>query len=187
MKISILDRFLLTVYTLIIILGSLFILLISLAAGLGFISLESIQDYILSINWNWQIMVISGVIAVLFLIVSIKLLFSGVKKPIPQSALLKNTELGKIRVSYATLDTLTQKAVRSFNEVKDVKSLIIPDMENIRIQIKLLVMPDVKLPELTMSIQKKVKDYIESLSGIVVNEVQIYVDNLATVQKTRVE
>jgi len=161
--------------------------LISLAAGLGFITAESIQDYILNINWDWQIMLISSIVAILFLIVSVKLLFSGVRKPMPQSALLKNTELGKIRVSHATLDTLTQKAVRSFNEVKDVKSVIIPDMENIKIQIKLLVMPDVNLPELTISIQKKVKDYVETLSGIVVNEVQIYVDNLATVQKARVE
>jgi len=183
MKTGSIDRSLLTVYTLIIILGSMFILLVCAGVGLGIISLEAIRDYASNINWNWQIIAISSAIAILFIIVSIRLLFLGVRKPALHSALLKNTELGMIRVSRVTLETLAQKAVKSFGEIKDAKSIIILDMEGIRVHIKILVMPDVKLPELTVSIQQKVKDYIESLSGIVVKEVQIYVDNLAAAQK----
>jgi len=187
MKKNILDRFLLTIYTLTIIFGSLFTLLISFGAVIGFMPISTIENYISSINLNWKIIIILGVVALIFLAVSIRLLFSGIKKVKPHSALLKNTDLGMIWVSVPTLDTLTQKAVRSFTEVKDVKSIIIPESDGIRVHIKIMVMPDVKLPELTVSIQQNVKDYVESLSGITVKEVRIYIDNLATVQKNRVE
>lgn len=184
MKKNILDRFLLTIYTLVVIFGSLFILLISLGAAIGFIPIAAIESYISAISFSWDLMLISAIVALIFLIVSIKLLLSGFKKAKPNSALLKNTDLGMIWVSVSTLDTMVQKAVRGFSEVKDVKSIVKPDPDGIRVQIKIMVMPDVELPGLTVSIQQKVKEYVESLSGIAVKEARIYIDNLATVQKT---
>lgn len=187
MKISIFDRFLLSIYTLAIILVSLFLLLISLGAAIGLISINAVGGYIASIIFNRQSIVILIAVALLFLIVSIKLLFSGVRKAKPHSALLKSTDLGIIRVSISTLDSLAQKAVRSFNEVKDAKSFIVPEPDGIRVQIRIMVMPDVKLPELTVNIQQKIKEYIESISGIAVKEVRIYIDNIVTAQKAKVE
>jgi uncharacterized alkaline shock family protein YloU len=43
------------------------------------------------------------------------------------------------------------------------------------------------MPALTPDLQQKVKQYTEELSGISVQEVQVYVDNLTSGQRSRVE
>jgi len=49
------------------------------------------------------------------------------------------------------------------------------------------LMPDVNIPEISQAIQKKVKEYVESTAGIIVKEVYVYIDNLAALQRSRVE
>jgi uncharacterized alkaline shock family protein YloU len=44
-------------------------------------------------------------------------------------------------------------------------------------------MPDVVLQDLSVSIQKKVKEYIEGYAGILVKEVFVYIDNLTAPQQ----
>ena len=43
------------------------------------------------------------------------------------------------------------------------------------------------MPELTRNIQQKVKEYIESLAGIAVKEVQVYIENLVVAKQARVD
>jgi uncharacterized alkaline shock family protein YloU len=104
-----------------------------------------------------------------------------------KSTLLKNSELGIISVSLNTINSLTQKSVKNHQGVKDVKSLIITDEDGVRISLKLLIMPDVIIPELTENIQRNVKQYIEQHSGIFVKEVRIFIDNIFSIGKSRVE
>ncbi len=179
MKMRVFDRILLTIYTLIVILFSLMLLGIAL----------NIFDYTLIGNLlsNNSGLILGGIAVILFL-ASIRLLFAGYsrrKKAI--STLLTNTELGVIRISINTLDTLTQKAVRSFQEVKDIKSVVLTDPDGIRIQLKINILPDIVMPELSKNIQQKVKEYVESLSGIAVKEVQIYIENLLIAKQARVD
>lgn len=118
---------------------------------------------------------------------SIRLLVAGYTGKKANSVVLMNSELGVIRVSVNTLDILTQKAVRSFQEVKDIKSLVLTESEGIRVKLKISILPDIIMPELSRNIQHKVKEYVESLSGITVNEVQVYIDNLTSVKQARVD
>ena len=128
-------------------------------------------------------MVVYGLVVLVF---ALKLLFSGNKEHTPPFCLVKTTELGVIRVSTSTLDALTLKAVRSFQEVKEVKSLVLTDMEQVRIRLRLLVMPGANIPELTQNIQVEVKKYVEEHAGIIVNEVMVLVDNLYSSNTTHI-
>lgn len=178
MKMSIADRLLLTVYTLIIVLVSIAILGLFVAIGINAVPLADVDAFLQSIELNWQFFLIGTLVSLFFLVVSIKLLFAGRKSKAPSSSLLKHTELGVIRISVETLETMGQKAVRGFEEVKDVRINTITEDDGVRIQLKVSIMPDVILPDLSVSLQKEVKEYIESHSGIVVKEVLVYVDNL---------
>jgi uncharacterized alkaline shock family protein YloU len=178
MKMSIFDRILLTLYTLFGILLSL----VLLGVALNILHTDLWSDA----GFGWPSLILSAVAVVLFL-VSVRLLVVGFSKKKPVSALLTNTDLGVIRVSINTLDTLTQKAVRSFQEVKDIKSVVLSDAEGIRVQLKISVLPDVAMPELSGNIQAKVKEYVEALSGITVKEVQVYIESLSIAKQTRVD
>ncbi|HZK33848.1 MAG TPA: alkaline shock response membrane anchor protein AmaP, partial [Bacillota bacterium] len=126
-------------------------------------------------------------ISLLFITMSLRLLFSGLIGSKPASSLLKETDFGAIRVSVSTLDGLAQKAVRSFDDIKEVRTNILTEDDGIKVRLKVNIMPDVKMPELTQSIQTKVKSYIEEYSGILVKEVHVYIDNQVAVADNRVE
>lgn len=185
---SMMNRILLTIYTLIIIVISVAILGLFGAMTVGVVTLQSIGIFLSSIAFNWQFFLTATLIAILFLIVSIRLLFSGAKPKAPMNTLIKHTDMGMIIISVNALDSMVEKAVRSFTEVKDVKINISPEADGIKIQLKILIMPDIVLPDLTINLQQKVKEYIEDYSGVIVKEVFIYIDNLsAPQQRSRVQ
>lgn len=180
MKITLFDRFLLTLLTLITFMASLVILGIS--AGL-----IDLRSTILSINKDFAFTIATVATGSVLLLISLRLFFVGFSKGEPKSSVLRITNLGSIKVSLTALDNIVQKAVRSFDEVKDVNSIIISEPDGIRIILKIVIMPDVRIPDLTSEIQVKVKEYVENLSGIAVKEVQVNVDNLVNSVRSKVQ
>ena len=183
MSMRLLDRILLTLYTLAIIIVSLFLIIVAA----GSIPLTHIKNYINSIEYGWEFAGILLVVSLIFLLISIKLLFSRNKPKAVTGTLLKNTEMGMIKISVNTLDALVQKSVRGFQEIKDVKSYVIPEDDGIRVRLNIQLMPDVNIPGISTAVQNKVKEYVESTAGILVKEVYIFIDNLAAMQRSRVE
>ncbi len=177
------DRVLLALYTFTIFVLALCLLGISI----GLITLDDIVESINSVTYGFTFILVTAGTALIFIIVSLRLFIAGLVGRKPASSLLKETEIGSIRVSVNTLDALAQKAVRSFNEIKDVKTFILIEDAGIRVRLKVNIMPEVKMPELTQTIQAKVKEYIEEYSGILVKAVHIYVDNQLSTAKSRVE
>ena len=92
-----------------------------------------------------------------------------------------------IKISVNTLVALVQKSVKGFLEIKDVKSFVMPEDDGIRVRLNIQLMPDVNIPAVSTSVQNKVKEYVESTAGILVKEVYICIDNLAVMQRLRVE
>ncbi|MFY9296427.1 MAG: alkaline shock response membrane anchor protein AmaP [Clostridiales bacterium] len=183
MKIKFLDRLLLTIYTFIILLLSLAILVACVAIGVNIIPVSQVNAALHNIQFNWQLLLIASLISLIFIVISFKLLFTRSRPKVLSNALVKHTDLGAIRVSIQALEIMVQKAVRGFNEVKDVRINIITEDDGIKIQLKLFLMPDVVLPEISAAIQKKVKEYVQNYSGILVKEIFIYIDNLLTPQQ----
>ena len=173
MKIKVIDRLLQTIFTIIIMLISIAILATSIAIGINAIPINEANATLQNIELNWQFLLIASLISILFIVLSFKLLFAGSRPNAPSSTLLRHTDLGAIRVSVNALEIMVQKAVRGFNEVKDVRINIITEEDGIKIQLKLLIMPDIVLPDISASIQQKVKEYIQSYSGIMVKEIFI--------------
>ena len=179
-----------TVDKVLLVLLSILVLPVGVAAiGLGVGAFDSgvlmgFIDNIAQHNIAYMaVLVAYGAIVVIF---AFKLLFIRTKESIPPFCLVKTTELGMIRVSTSTLDSLTLKAVRSFQEVKEVKSLVVPEMDQVRIRLRLLVMPGVNIPDLTQKIQLEVKSYVEEHAGIIVSEVMVLVDNLYSASATHI-
>jgi uncharacterized alkaline shock family protein YloU len=157
----------------------------AIALGIGVVDSSTLTGFLTG-GYGMAYAIAMLVYGLLVLVFALKLLFSGNKEHTPPFCLVKTTELGVIRVSTSTLDALTLKAVRSFQEVKEVKSLVLTDMEQVRIRLRLLVMPGANIPELTQNIQVEVKKYVEEHAGIIVNEVMVLVDNLYNANATHI-
>ncbi len=171
----------------------LFTLLLSLALialGLRAVAAEQINGFIGSYYygaiWQWVLLVAGAII----LLISIRLMFAGkgkAKETAPVSALVQNTDLGGTYISLTAIDAMVQKHCRANNRIRNVVSAVVPLREGIvSLRLKLMLMPDTDIPNITSELQKSLKEYVEKLSGITVQDVGILVEDTSIDPKTRV-
>ena len=101
-------------------------------------------------------------------------------------AIVHKTEHGEVRISLQTLESLADRAARLVRGVNDLKTKVRPVEAGIRIAVRITVDPDLDIPQITASVQQKVKDYVETTAGVTVQNVIVYVNDLTKVQAGKV-
>lgn len=81
---------------------------------------------------------------------------------------------------------MVSKVVANFTGVREVRPKVIPQPEGIAVQVKLVTVPSVSIPEISQEIQQQVKDKVLEVTGINVSSVRVLVENITTA-KPRVE
>ena len=191
MKLKVFDRILLGILLIAAILVSF--VLFGVAANL--IHEEQVNWFISLFYMETQNALILAGSGLLLLLISVKLLFAGKGKKAdvrPASALMKQTELGGTYISLEAIDSMVQKHCRAISRVKDVHTTLQSTETGVTIGIRLCVMPDTDVVTLSSELQKSLKENIESLTGITVNEIGVLVESAAapvatTVAVSRVE
>jgi len=169
---GIIDRIILALYTFILTFLSLAVTLVAVKL----VSLEWAQRSIELIYGRWDAAVIGGV----FFIISLRLLYFGLvrRDRSNQKAIVQQTTLGELRVTYTALENLVHKAVYQVPGVKDLRTSIRALAEGISVTCKIMVAPDVVIPELSEQIQARVRDYLAEIVGITVKETKVLVENI---------
>ena len=183
MKLKFFDRLLLGILLIVAILVSF--VLFGIAANL--IKEDMVTGFIaLFYMFRENALILAGSGLVLLLI-SVKLLFAGKSKKSevrPASALMKQTEFGGTFISLEAIDSMVQKHCRSISRVKDVHTTLQSAETGVTIGIRLCVLPDTDVVTLSSELQKSLKETIESLTGITVNEIGVLVESAAPVAAT---
>ena len=183
MRMSIVDRILLVVLCLCGV-------AVSVAGALTMLRVIPLTDLIAFLQALYDNLLYTALVivaALLVAIICIKLLFSGTAPKTPQNALIKTTENGAVRISISALDAMAQKHVRQNEKVRDVKSSVVIVENGIRFRLRISLMPESIIPEVTAQLQTTLKDYVEGLSGINVKEVLVFVEDMGNAPKPRVE
>ena len=125
-----------------------------------------------------------GLIALIVLIWGFKILSLSFKRP-PRmdrsSVSVQNSENGSVRISVAAMDTLVKQAIAHDEGVVDIKTSIINHEDSISVSIDMTLASDVHIPNVTMMMQRSIKNFIEEFSGIAVREVTIMVSKIVEV------
>ncbi len=176
-------RLLLTLYILMV----LFVVVITLGCAWKLID-AAFPQYWLNLLYNdITVIWIVSAICIVVAIVSLVLMFSGIRKRKPKTAKIATSEGGTI---YVTLNALEEMATRHIASNSAVKSV------NVRVAVRdgkacfvsrMTVVEGTCIPEVLSSLQKSLKEHIETLSGIMVNKITLFVDKTAQVVKARVE
>ncbi len=175
MKLKAFDRILLALL-LIVAIVSAFVLfgvaarLIPESMATGFVSLFYANLH------NALILAACGLV---LLLISLKLVFCGRDHKAPQSAttVIRQSDIGGTYISLTAIDTMVQKHCRQQSKVRDCASTLRAVENGVAINLKLSVLPDTDVVKLTDELQKSLKEYIESLTGVNVTEVSILVEN----------
>lgn len=182
MRFNFFDKFMLVL----ILLGMIALSALCIAMSMGFVTFEMIA-YPISIITNGLIgnRLILGGAGVVLLAVALRLFVAmGKKREVkasaaaPTSAVMLSGENGTAYISIAAIDQLVQRHCRANAKVKECESVVIPVQEpgsGISIRLKLSVAPETVVPELSSSLQQSLKQYVESLSGVNVNAVDILI------------
>jgi uncharacterized alkaline shock family protein YloU len=129
--------------------------------------------------------VVLGVVALIALIWALKLLALAFKTEPRQdrsSVSVQHTDNGSVRVSVAAMDTLVKQAIGRDEGVVDIKTAIINHEDSISVNIDMTLASDVHIPNVTMMMQRTIKNFIEEFSGIAVRDVSIMVSKIVEVR-----
>lgn len=120
-----------------------------------------------------------AVAAVLFVLIAVLLVavvLPGKRRRSSSFAIQKN-ENGTVRISLKALDALVQKCLNQHAELKVVTSSLFSDEESIRVDVHITLQSDISMPLAISALQKQIKKYLEACSGVMVQEVRVFVDN----------
>ncbi len=126
--------------------------------------------------------VVLGTAGVLLLIALILLILGFRRSKGPGNAVLKGSEYGEVAISIAAIENMVLRTVQQTQGIKDVSRQVSFTQDGLIINVKIMVMPDVAMPNLTGELQSKIKEYVEEITGITVNEVKVMVENIVTDQ-----
>ncbi len=134
------------------------------------------------LNWAGEtvLLIAGGITALIGLI----LLSLGLRSPGKKvgNAVLKGSEFGEVLISISAIENMVLRVVQKTQGIKDVSRQVTFGTDGLLVRVKIRVMPDVALPDLVSGLQSEIKTYVEEITGIVVHEVKVMVDNIITDQ-----
>lgn len=175
---------------LLLVLVLLFLIALSglcLGTAMDLISSETIMGCVTIItNGLIANRLIIGAVGLVLLIFALRLFVAMGRKgtapqeKTPSSTLISAGENGTAYITLSAIDSLVQRHCRSNQRIKGCESKVIAMPNGISVSLKLQVLPDTVIPELSAQLQKSLKEYLENLSGITVTGIDILI--LPTVQ-----
>lgn len=125
-------------------------------------------------NGRW----LTGVLSTLSLVVAIRFLYYGFRRDRPWQTLIRQTEMGEVRISLSAVENLVAKVARGLKGVRDVRASVFRTPGGLGVRVRGVVSPEVNVPETARSIQRAVTDYTRNVVGVEVTEVKVMVQNI---------
>ena len=122
------------------------------------------------------------VVAVLVLILALRILFVRKGGPKAEAApqrpgiLVRQGEHGAAFITVEALQDIILRQVRSNQKVKDCKCELVPGEGSAAVRVYISFAPDAVIPELTTEIQTTVKENVEKMTGVAIEEIQMVVE-----------
>ena len=147
---------------------------------IGKISFDMITGWIASVDTGrFVVKAAMAGIAALFVLLFL-LLFAMIlpsRKKRSSNYAIQRNENGMVRISLKALETLVNKCLNQHAELKVVTSSLYSDEESIRVDVHISLQSDISMPLAISALQKQIKKYLEACSGVMVQEVRVFVDS----------
>ena len=147
---------------------------------IGKISFDMITGWIASVDMSrFVVKAAMAGIAALFVLLFL-LLFAMIlpsRKKRSSNYAIQRNENGMVRISLKALETLVNKCLNQHAELKVVTSSLYSDEESIRVDVHISLQSDISMPLAISALQKQIKKYLEACSGVMVQEVRVFVDS----------
>ncbi len=160
------DRVILTLYTILMAVASVLTLLCSLGA---FSELDMVS-FINHIPGSW----IYAVGSVIMLLVSVRLLITGLGLTGVSSLKLGESDKGKVLVGKGALEDYIAVLAQEIYGIHNVKVIVKLEDEVIDVRINASIEPGINIPETSGEIKSNVRDSIKKVTGIEVKDIELF-------------
>jgi uncharacterized alkaline shock family protein YloU len=125
-------------------------------------------------------------IALLLLLVSVFfLLYRTKRRQREPQAVTHKMENGDVKITYETLEQLAERAAAKIRGVQNLKTRVrVQEGGALVIGVRFSVEADLDIPKTTAELQESVKQYVEGTTGLSVEQVTVYVTELAPAKET---
>ena len=170
---AIVDRIILTVYTVALLVVSGLAVLI----GLGWARPAGvIRDALVTLNGRLSI----GALGLIFFVSSARLLILAFRRRQPGQAVVHETDLGDVRISLDAIENLVQRVARQTKGVRDVRPQVALGSDGLHAAMRVWVSPDVNIPDLARELQEEVDRSVQGVVGVALAGLDIRVENITT-------
>ncbi|NLK52681.1 MAG: alkaline shock response membrane anchor protein AmaP [Syntrophomonadaceae bacterium] len=128
-----------------------------------------------------------GLVGTILVLIGLLVFFDGLKPAPSTEGVIQELQLGRVVTTNQALESVVHKAVRQIRGVREVKPLIRVDTAGLTVLLRVVLSPEVKVPEIAQQIQESVRAQIRETIGAEVLEVRIKVDNIGFDPVARVE
>lgn len=178
---GILDRIVLTVYTVALLPISLSTVLLALGWAQPFFA---VRYALLTLNGRVGI----GLLGALLFVSSVRLLYLAFRGRRAGRQVVHETELGDVRISLDAVENLVQRVSRQIKGVRDVRPHVALTPDGVEADVRVWVAPDVCIPDLARQIQEEVRRSVQTVVGVAMSSLEIRVENITTeARRGRVE
>jgi len=173
------DRIILSVYTILLAVLSLSVMLIAVKL----IPLELVQKVLYTyIYGQWPALLLGGI----FFFVSVRLLFAGVTSNRRGDILLLHSESGDVHVRMSAVEGLVEKVARQLKGIRGVKrTMIRMDRDMLLVQLRLIVSPDCHVPAITAEVRQKIQSQLRHTVGVEASDVEVIVEQISQEFKSK--
>ncbi|MCL5290448.1 MAG: alkaline shock response membrane anchor protein AmaP [Eubacteriales bacterium] len=113
------------------------------------------------------------------ILAGVRLFWASLGKKQEKYVALEDNNLGNVRIAIAAIQSLVEKVVTQITGVSDLKSRITQGPQGVNIHLNVVVSSDVGFPQLSGEIQLLVTEQVLAITGITVNSVRVFVENIA--------
>jgi len=160
------DRIILTLYTFLMAIVSLMVMLCSL----GVFPHNSLMNFFNQIPGSW----VFAVSSVITLLVSLRLLVTGLGLTADTSILLNENEHGKVMVGKGAIENYIATLSQEIYGIYNVKVLAKLSKDAIAVRISASIEPGINIPETTNEVKNNVKESIKKVTGVEVKEIEVF-------------
>lgn len=130
---------------------------------------------------------VAGLVSGAVLVIGVFLFFDNLRVSSPAEAIVHETAMGQVRTSIVALENVVRKAVRQVRGVREVRPLVRPMADGVSVLLRVVLIPEVNVPEVAEQIQANVRKSMLEIVGTEVLEIKVLVDNITYDANARVE
>jgi uncharacterized alkaline shock family protein YloU len=146
------------------------------AMATAYLSLEALRTSLDLVHGSLPYTVLAGFMVVL----AVAILVAGLRRGECVETLLQQGPLGEVRICFKAVENLVLKAAKGVPGVRDTKTKIVYSEHGLVIFLRAVTYPDQSIPIVTAELQAAVKEHVEHITGSVVSEVKVMIENVVT-------